>query len=226
MLVVLLLGVQVTAAAVVNSVDDFQDGSEQGWSHGPQSPQPPQNISDGGIGGVGDSYLEVFSTGTNMAGGRITFFNEEAKWTGNYVAAGIHHITADVNNFGATTLNLRLGFGPTRGAGRWVTDAIELDPGSGWTSVTWSLLPGDLLSLTGSSDPTLDLMNVGELRIIDNVNPAYVGDPTTGEATLGIDNIVATSVPEPVGTSLFAATLAGLAALRRRSSRVAGRRRI
>ena len=222
--IALLVYSQFVDAAIANLSDDFQSG-EQGWAHGMRSVNPPFTTS-GGPGGAGDDYLQVFSNGSGGASGRWAVFNNtSATWTGDYLAAGIDQITAHVNNDPDNTgtsnlVNIRLGISTTAGSGtgQFVTNAIAIAPGSGWVSVTWSLAPGDLIDISGGSANAANvLMNVAELRFIDNVTPVWVANPGTGEVTLGLDNVVGISaVPEPACTSMLAVGLAGFMVHRRR----------
>ena len=211
----------LATAAVVDSIDDFQDGSVHDWSHAAISPNPPTNEADVGLTGIGDNALRVHSHGGGGPGSRWIAFNAESDWTGDYIAAGINRIEADVNNIGPNTLNLRVAIGtgasPLPGISAAVTDAVTIAPGSGWVKVTWSLDPNDLISL--GQDPATALTSVRVLRILDNPFPAYVASPTTGEATALLDNIVArgtTAIPEPGSVGVLAIVAAGLVCRRRR----------
>ena len=59
----------------LGQIDDFSDGTTQGWVEGSQSNNPPVNISGGGPGGPFDAYIEVASSGTpGSSGGNQAFF--------------------------------------------------------------------------------------------------------------------------------------------------------
>lgn len=132
--VALLFGSQTIEAAIANLSDDFQTG-QQGWVHGMRSLNPPFTTA-GGPGGAADDYLQVFSNGSGGASGRWAVFNPTSPtWTGDYLAAGIDRITADVfndpNNTGTSnTVNIRLGIATTAfaGFGQFVTDAVTIAP--------------------------------------------------------------------------------------------------
>ena len=81
--------------------DDFQDGTTQGWTTGGANPNPPTWVSDGGPEGVGDGFLRVEGNGSSGAGGNLVAFNS-AQWTGDYLAAGVTAIRADLRNLGRT----------------------------------------------------------------------------------------------------------------------------
>lgn len=215
----LLCHAGMVAGATLNQLDDFGDGTTQGWIMGRQSITNlyMANIASGGPGGAGDGYLEVSADNTNVAGGRITFFNQ-SQWTGDYLGAGITAIAMDVKNFGSTSaLDLRLAIngGPnvTTG-GLFVTStSISLPSGSDWTHLVFSLAPGDLVPVSGQSgvtgnDVMATLANITEVRLINSAAPAWNGTPVG--ALLGIDNISA--VPLPPALLLFASGLFGLAA--------------
>lgn len=216
-------------AVSVGQIDDFEDGTLQGWRNGTTAATADHlsNITDGGPAGVGDSYLEVVSHATEpFAGNRLTFFNR-LQWTGDYTAAGITAIAVDLKNFSPTeTLNMRLaingGFGPSFDfTGGVFTSAasIRLDVGSGWTRAVFSLLPGDLISISGGrggnttgNDVQATLANVLELRLLNSATPDWAGLPVT--ATLGVDNLLA--VPLPPALALFGTGLIVLLPRRRK----------
>jgi hypothetical protein len=223
----LLLQSSLAAAVSTTQLDSFSDGTTQGWEMGAQSVTASHMtiITAGGPGGAGDNFLQVVAHDTPDAGGRLTFFNK-TQWTGDYISAGITAIAMDLNNISfSETLNLRLaingGFVDASFnfiGGLFATSAsATLDSGSGWTHMVFSLLPGDLVPVSGlSGDTGNDVMaalgNVLELRLLNSAAPDWNGLPVS--ATLGIDNI--TAVPLPSALVLFASGLVALLAKRRR----------
>jgi hypothetical protein len=221
----LLLQSSLAAAVSTAPLDDFTDGTAQGWEMGLSSITATHmtNIADGGPTGTGDSFLEVVADGGNAAGGRLTLFNH-VQWPGDYLSAGINSIAMDLNNFSSSeVLNLRLaiegGFLDPNNTGEFVggfyatSASLSLDSGSGWTHVVFSLAPGDLTPVSGRSgfgvtgnNVMAALGNVLELRLLNSAIPGWNGLPVN--ATLGIDNIRA--VPLPPAALLFGSGLAGL----------------
>lgn len=217
-----------TARAVsVGQIDDFEDGTLQGWMMGSNNITATHmtNITGGGPAGVGDNFLQVVAHEAELTGGgRLTFFNK-AQWTGDYLSAGISAIAMDVNNISSSeALNLRLaingGFLDSSFnfiGGLFATSAsVSLGSGSGWVHVVFSLIPGDLTAVSGRSGTTgnnilATLANVTELRLLNSANTDWTGLPVT--ATLGIDNI--STVPLPPAALLFGSGLVGLGMWRR-----------
>ena len=97
-------------AITVGQIDDFETGTTMGWREGSQSPNPPVNVADGGPVGAGDNYLQNESSGVGQAGSRQAMFNDE-QWSGNYLAAGVTGIQAQMANFGDSTLSMRIALG-------------------------------------------------------------------------------------------------------------------
>lgn len=216
----LILGAVSSQATTIGQVDNFQDGTTQGWVVGllgTPSPVPPVNVPNGGPLGAGDNYLELNSIGGSGAGNRLVVINP-AQWTGNYISAGITSISMDVNNLGSTDLFLRLLFENPMGAPPTdvaaTTASVFLAAGSGWTTVSFGVAEADLTALSGSVSTVLS--NVTILRIYDSAALTFPGPPSV--STLGVDNITAGGVPEPGAWTMLAGGLAALLAggLRRR----------
>ena len=59
LMIIAVLSYSVMSAQIFPGfLNDFEDGTTQGWSNGGSSPNPPTNIPDGGPGGAGDAFLE------------------------------------------------------------------------------------------------------------------------------------------------------------------------
>jgi hypothetical protein len=209
----MLLVLSSTSKGVtIGQIDDFESGTTSNWANG-VSAADPINISTGGPLGAGDNYLQVTSDGVT-AGGRLTTYNRN-QWIGNYTAAGITGIAMDVQNFGATSLTLRIAFKSTTasGAPSYVSNtgfSIAGNNGS-WQHVTF-----DFSDLTGLASPAAlatFMTNPAEMRIIQSALPnTSNGDNVV--AQIGVDNIQA--VPEPATATLFGLGLAAAAMRRRR----------
>lgn len=194
------------SAVTLGQKDTFQDGTTDSWISGGPNPNPPLNIANGGPAGAGDRYLLVTANGAGQ-GGKLVIFNL-AQWTGNYLTAGVGTIGMDVDNFGATELDLRLEF--IGGAGSaYSTNPVIVPVGTGWQHVTFLVTPS---ALTGSAATALGATT--ELRL-------YHGDAAALNvvAQLGIDNVTAAAVPEPSPALSLTAGLAALFVIARRRRR-------
>lgn len=189
------------SAVTVGQVDNFEDGTTQGWTvalgpFGAVHPAPPANIATGGPAGAGDNFLMLTSLGGSGPGSRMTAMNG-AQWSGDYLSANVGAIGMWVNNFGSNDLNLQLfvedpHLGPPAN-GAYSTDAIFVAAGSGWTRIRFSLAPDDLTAAFGSVQAALSGATI--LRLFHGPIP---GAPGSGVAAqLGVDNIEALAVPEP-----------------------------
>ena len=179
------------SAVTLGQIDDFQDGTTQGWGSGAISSVPPVNLPDSGPTGVGDHSLLITSLGGIGPGSRFVAFNT-TQWAGDFPAAGVERITLDLNNLGVVTLNMRVAL---EGAGgRFVsTLSVPVLSGGGWQSIQLSLLAADLTS-AGGFNVNATLAAVTQLRLISAAAPAFQGDPI---ATQGlIDNVTAGPEPE------------------------------
>ena len=207
-------------AATIGQIDNFENGTTQGWTVsllGSPHPAPPVNIATGGPLGAGDNYLQLTSVGGSGAGNRMLVINP-AQWTGNYIAAGITSISMDVNNNGGSDLFLRLlfenpmGMPPTDVA---ATSSVFVPAGSGWTHISFGVAESNLTALAGSVHTVL--LNTTAIRIYDSAALDFPGPAVV--ARLGVDNIAAAGVPEPGAWSLLGGGLAALIAAGMRRAR-------
>lgn len=190
---VLLIGTGAFAGVLPGEVDDFEDGSTEGWAEGGLSPNPPVNVGTGGPAGSGDNFLQNDAAGTSGAGSKLVMFNL-AQWTGDFVAAGIVSITMDMANFGASPLQMRLAFQGVDGTELGSANAETLAADGQWHSLTFDIDQASLSTINGTDNWNTVMSSVSEMRILDAAaGPAWVGD--AGDASLGVDNITATIVP-------------------------------
>jgi hypothetical protein len=202
----------ITAALV----DDFEDGTVQGWGGSTVA-----NVANAGPAGAGDNALSVNSPN------RVVI-NNQAQWQGNYSALGIKQISLDVRHQNGFPLALRLAFaggplGPGGTGDTYVTDdAINVVNDGLWHHISFNVTAADFVATSsntsGSPNATAALTNVTHLRLLHNPAPQeFVG--ASGPATFFLDNIAASTVPEPAATGLLAAGTAGLFAFRRAQRR-------
>jgi hypothetical protein len=172
-------------AATLGQVDDFQDGTTQGWRTGAANQNPPSWVADGGPDGGGDGFLLIEGNGQDGAGGNLVAFNT-AQWSGSYTAAGVPAIRADLRNLGQSDLVIRLLVeGP--GGAFLSSAAASLPAGGSWTAAVWPLsaaLPD------GAVDVDATLAGVTKLRILHAPDAAGA---VPIEGVLGVDNVTALS---------------------------------
>lgn len=208
-------------AIVVGQVDDFEDGTLQGWGNGGETGAPPvQNITTGGPAGVNDNFMQFSAIGGTGAGRFLTVFNRD-QWLGNYIAAGVSAIEMDLRNLGNTALNIRIAFKESSNPGvpGYLSQAFSLPALSSWQHFVFSIDQGSMIAVDGP-DPFNTFFSTmdGEMRIINEAGTSNLNGDTV-VAQLGVDNIHA--VPEPgvfVLTSV-GGLLAFIAARRKRASK-------
>ncbi len=172
----------------IGNINDFNDGTAQGWREGGASPNPPYIIFTDGPLGKGDFYLRNISSGQGEPGGKCVMFNQGTGWTGNYQQAGVNLISMHIKNPGTSSLYLRVAF---NGMGGVVCskESIEVHPDTSWKWISFSLDTLQLLSLTMNGNITTTLETVNELRILSSKEPSFTGDQEM--LTMDIDNIEA-----------------------------------
>jgi hypothetical protein len=177
-----------------NQLDDFEDGTTQGWAEGIVSPNPPVNIASGGPAGANDSYLSNEASGVAGPGGNMVMFNL-AQWTGDYIAAGVRQIEVDMANLSpSATLIMHFSIESSDGT-RWgSTTGVSLPADGQWRSVVFPLNDTDLARFQGTADFATALSDVVEARLVHTGSgPTWSGVPVVG--TLGVDNVRASLVP-------------------------------
>lgn len=219
------------AAVTLGQIDDFEDGTTQGWTvaagpMGATHPAPPANIASGGPQGAGDAFLLLTSVGgpgsSVIPGSRMTAMNL-SQWSGDYLAAGVGQVGLWARNFGSTDLSLRLlvenptGGPPTDVA--FSSDPVVLLAGGVWRKIRFSLDPDDLTAQLGTTSGALSSATV--LRLYHATDGGFPGPPVF--AQLGVDDIEALAVPEPSAWTLLIGGfgIAGAALRRRRTGQQA-----
>jgi hypothetical protein len=211
----LLLGPTSRPAAAItaNLVDNFLDGTLQGWAGNAL----PTNISTGGPAGAGDRYLQI-----SASSGPLGTFNK-LQWAGNYVAAAIDHIDMNLKNSGPNAVNIRImlmtagcNLGGTACTAWASTTATAIPANSGWIIASFSVKEANLTRVLGSSSYSTSFQNIERLLIRhDGGTPSPPTSPSIVSATLGIDNVV----PEPGLVPGLVAGAVMLGAIRHRHRR-------
>ena len=175
------------AQVTFGHLDNFQDGTTQGWGDGQGS---GDNISTGGPAGAGDAYFAY--TPFN----KLVFFNQTT-WVGNYLTAHVSRIEFDAANFGdADTLHVRVAAFSEANFSRnafATVQSVDLPPDHSWHHVAFDLSPGAMTVVGGSLDYNTLMSSVGQLRILSAQLPSYQGDFV--QDTLAVDNVRALALP-------------------------------
>ncbi len=181
------------AQVTVGQIDDFEDGTKQGWGIGNAATNQPTNVATDGPAGVNDNFFKYTTNGNpNGAGSKLLIFNKNSNWIGNYTGANVFGIKFDVRVTGSD-LNLRVAFqNNLTGDQICTTNSVVVTAGSGWTSVVIPITASDMQVVGGSATVAnlLSSGNINEVRILSNVVPSWFGQAFSGvPTTLDIDNI-------------------------------------
>ncbi len=179
-LVCFVFFVGIAVSQITNPhLNDFNDGTTQGWSNGPTSPNPPTNVNN---------FLEEVSAGGTGAGSKLAVFNVGTDITGDYTAAGILSIEFEAKTPTTDDLFLRVGIKGGSDDTEIVTTNFVTVPGSSdWNSYMLSLVAGDFLIDFGPNTEEEVLADVKEIRILHNPDPEFPAAAIA--ATLHLDNI-------------------------------------
>ncbi len=174
-----VLSEQVTAQDIgLGLLDDFEDGTEQGWTRGPAGQNQPTNIPDGGDGGAGDNYLENLSTGEFGSGGKQVMFNRDAHWTGDWLAVGVNKIRVNIANLGDVPLAIRIALRnlPTLSCYA-LTSALEVPADAQWRNYEILIDESTMTSVSGDLAFADVASDVSEIRVLSAVaGPSCMGD--------------------------------------------------
>jgi hypothetical protein len=210
------------AQITLGQTDTFNTGL-QNWTQGAQAPPGALSVVNGGPSGATDPFMQIVANGGASSGGRLTVFNQ-SQWTGNYNTAGVGSIEMDLKSVSGPALSVRVVVRDVSNDGYSSTVGFPVPADGQWHHAVFRL---DDASMTAIGvPPTLSqvLSAPRELRIIHSAAPAINGDMTA--ATLGVDNIRASPVPEPTAILAVAAgmSLGGWCVRRRLAS--AGQKRV
>ncbi|MBT8135610.1 MAG: thrombospondin type 3 repeat-containing protein [Gammaproteobacteria bacterium] len=175
----LLAGSAQAQDIALGLLDNFEDcevfpcdpATTLGWKQGVLIPpeSQPMAIPGGGDSGADDAYLEMSDLGDTPNHG---MFNEEPRWTGDYIAAGVNKVRVNVTNFSATPLNLRLGI---RDAGQgasgncWISATpFVVETPLVWTNAQFIIDESTMIQVEGTGTFEDTARNVAQIRIISS----------------------------------------------------------
>jgi hypothetical protein len=192
LIVTVIIMAPAALAQQAGQIDDFENGTTQGWTEG-GSPNEPTNRASGGPEGANDNYLRNVSSGSSGAGGKMIMFNR-SQWTGDYIAAEIVSIRMWLINEGNTAMQIRIAI---NSGNTWFasTNGFALPAGGDWSQATFELNGNALTRVAGSASRATVLGDVEELRILSANAPNFRGSQIS--ATLGVDDIEAVGAPQP-----------------------------
>jgi len=187
----LFSSVMTFAQVVASQVDDFQDGTTQGWRIGNAAgpTEMPMNVADAGPNGAGDNCLQYTSTGGGGVASKMVIYSQNLQWSGNFTSENIENIEMDAR--GQTNdLNLRVAMQGSDGTRICSTNAVTLRGDGVWTNVIIPLSDTDFTVVSGSGTVASVLSNVTTFRLLSSGSPTWQNADIVA-AVLQIDNVIA-----------------------------------
>ncbi len=184
----------------VGQIDDFEDGTVQGWMEGAPSPNEPVNVASGGPQGADDNYLRNVSAGGAGAGGKMVMFNQ-AQWAQDLNA--VETIRMWLVNEGNTAMQIRIAIVGDNGgccADTWYasTTGFALPADGVWRQADFNVNANEMMLVNQGQLVFSQVYNdVKEMRILSANAPDFRGDAIA--ATLGVDDIEAKGVVDTDG---------------------------
>ena len=161
--------------------------STQAWSGGSSVTNPGQ----GGVGGIGDGFLLVATTGVGSLGAR----SNGAPYVGDWIAAGITLVRFSVNDVG-TDDPLEIHFSIGNGANFWQANAGFSPPENAWGEMTIDLKVENFTQIIGTGTFDQALQNVDRIHFRHDHAPFVMApDPILGN--FGIDNLLLGNLQTP-----------------------------
>lgn len=162
-------------------LNDFNDGTTQGWGKGAAADKPLTAETENGNG-----YLKLISEGESStdADKKIVFQNASGQWRGNYVAKGVQSITARFKNMGPDDVELHAAFGNTLAdlRTRWVSKGVVIPNDGEWHNAFFSFAPSELIMVPlgghGKSNASFSAQET-----LGNVNTVRFSQGTLGDDT-------------------------------------------
>jgi hypothetical protein len=197
----------VSRAAVVGTMDDFQDVTTMGWSgYDPNITVKP----GGGPLGVTDAYMRVNATGLGGPGSRLAVDNGDARWTGNYLWSGITALEGDFINVSSGPLEIRAVLFSGSFDRSTSTLSAVLPSDAAWHHLVFQLDSASLTNVMGTMSYNDFMSDITAVMFRHNSGaPSSGGTSVVG--TMGLDNLH--SIPAPTSALVLAS---GVFASRRR----------
>ena len=180
-------------AVTAGQTDNFQEGTVANWTGGGGE----TNVATGGPAGAGDKYVS-FAANSNLATYNLN------QWTGNYTAAGVNDVSADLLDLPSQQpLSMRIVvFGPT--GSRWTSTIAVAIPADGvWHHAVFSLRQVDLINVLNTGDTYAQTM-AGVSRLMFRHDTTGSSGGTNFVGSGGLDNPTAVLAPEPLALGLLA----------------------
>lgn len=169
----------VSAADIM--VNDFSDGTTQGWGKGSAAGKPVTVETEAD----GNKYIRLTSGGevSTDPDKKVVLHNSTGKWRGNYNAKGANTVTARFKNDGPVPLEMHVAFGNTLAdlRSRYVVTTGAIVPNDGqWHDATFSLADVTMVPLGGhgKSNATFSVQET-----LGNVNQIRFTQGKMGEVT-------------------------------------------
>jgi hypothetical protein len=164
----------------VGFLETWPGTSTQNWTGGSSVTNP----GTGGVGGAGDGFLLIATTGVGNLGAR----SNGSPYVGDWKASGITFVRVSINDVG-TDEPLEIHFSIGNGLNLWQSTAGFSPPENAWGETTFDLKPENFTQIIGTGTFDQALQTVDRIHFRHDHAPfSQTPDPILGN--FGIDNLL------------------------------------
>ena len=176
-----LVGAVAQAATLFNP-DTFTDGTLADWVSGVSL-----TSQLGGPAGAADRFMQAQSFGGGGQGSKMAYYNDSAKFTGDFTAAGVTGVRVNFRGLSSNSLTMRVVLMDSSGS-EWTSSVGQVvAANSNWATYTFTISQSSMTRVSGSNAFSTTMATVSRFMFRHNPGaPSTQG--TSVAAFMGVDN--------------------------------------